>query len=261
MPRKRNKSGGNDFSGESLAGVDFSNHDLTEANFSECALTGCDFRNAEADASSFAGASLTGCDFRNSTIRESTFEGAVLAGCDFRNADLTDSDFTDADLTGCDFRNADTSGCTGLDLTTSETTGVNIRGGSSGFSFSGQRVVMHGATIGGNIVGGHIVGDNIVFGGSLIELGWIRFEAGSRRSEYSGHSISSMGGGDGDIDTRIVDIGFGHAVVRAESIGANRVRVSVRTADSERTGQPWETILEAGQSLEVLGGTLYNQLG
>jgi hypothetical protein len=70
-----------------------------------------------------------------------------------------------------------------------------------------------------------------------------------------------MGGGDGDIDTRIVDIGFGHAVVRAESIGANRVRVSVRTADSERTGQPWETILEAGQSLEVLGGTLYNQLG
>lgn len=253
MPRKRRDTAAGDYSGQSLSGVDFSNEDLSGSNFSGCSISGCDFSNADVEKSSFDGSALTGCDFSNADLQESSFVGARLSGCDFGNADLDDADFTDARVTGCDFRNASTDGCTGLDLPKSSGRGVTVSGVSGG-----------GITIGNSgvsFVGGSIIGDGFVIGGSRIDMGWLRYESGSKRGSIESPSIIASGTEYDDLDTRLVDLRFTHALVRAECIGGRRIRVSLRTAESNETGEPWETTLEEGESIEILGGTLYNQLG
>jgi uncharacterized protein YjbI with pentapeptide repeats len=272
MARRKRGKGSGDFSGQSLTGVDFSNHELADSDFSGASLSGCDFSNAELERSTFKGASLSGVDFSHADLENSDFTGASLTGCDFSNADLEDSDFQGARVTGCDFDNADTDGCTGLEVVNRSTRGVTIIGGgvrqsghvvnsvtgwTSGRVQQSGHVVnsVTGWTSGG--VGGRANFSGITVGGSLIDLGWLRFESdGSIESP----SVSSLGGHHGEIDGRLADFVFTEWLLRAESIGGGKIRLSARNAESDESGEFWEIILGKSESVEVLGGTLYNEL-
>ena len=105
----------NDYSGQSLAGLDFSNFELENADFSGSSLTGVDFTNAELEESNFQGTSLTGCDFTNSDLSEADFRKSTLTRCDFTNCDLDGANFDGTSLTGCDFTNAEIDEAIGLD--------------------------------------------------------------------------------------------------------------------------------------------------
>lgn len=272
MARRKRGKGSGDFSGQSLTAVDFSNHQLTDSDFSGASLSGCDFSNAELERSTFKGASLSGCDFSNADLENSDFAGASLTGCDFSNADLEDSDFQGARVTGCDFDNADTEGCKGLEVPNKSTRGATIIGG--GVRQSGHVVNnVTGWTSGRVQQSGHVVNSvtgwtsgrvgvgasfsGITVGGSLIDLGWLRFECdGSTENP----SVSSIGGHHGVIDGRLADFVFSEWLLRAESIGGGKIRVSARNGESDQSGEFWEITLERSESLEVLGGTLYNEL-
>jgi len=290
MARRKRGKGSGDFSGQSLTGVDFSNHELADSDFSGASLSGCDFSNAELERSTFKGASLSGCDFSNADLENSDFAEASLTGCDFSNADLEDSDFQGARVTGCDFDNADTEGCKGLEVPNKSTRGATIIGGGvrqsghvvnsvTGWTSGGVRQSGHvvnsvtGWTSGRVQQSGHVVNgvtgwtsgrvgggasfSGITVGGSLIDLGWLRFECdGSTENP----SVSSIGGHHGVIDGRLADFVFSEWLLRAESIGGGKIRVSARNGESDQSGEFWEITLERSESVEVLGGTLYNEL-
>ena len=96
-------------------------------------------------------------------------------------------------------------------------------------------------------------------GQSIIEFGWLRFESNGEVPSES-PSINSWGAHHGEIDARLVDFGFEEWLLRAESIGGGRIRLSARNSESAQSGEFWEVTLERGQSVKVLGGTVYNQL-
>jgi len=296
MARRKRGKGSGDFSGQSLTGVDFSNHELADSDFSGASLSGCDFSNAELERSTFKGASLSGVDFSNADLENSDFTGASLTGCNFSNADLEDSDFQGARVTGCDFENADTDGCKGLEVLNKSTRGVTIIGGgvrqsghvvNSVTGWTSGRVQQSGHVVNsvtgwtsGRVGGTGRVGasgasfdavfDNafatigrainvsgITMGGSLIDLGWLRFESdGSTENP----SVNSIGGHHGEIDGRLADFVFTEWLLRAESIGGGKIRLSARNAESDESGEFWEIILGKSESVEILGGTLYNEL-
>lgn len=83
---------GCDFSGQNLAGHDFSNQRMTGADFSHANLQNARFRGSE----------LTGSDFSGSNLRNADFTNARLNGCDMSHADLTGAVFTGAKIVGCD---------------------------------------------------------------------------------------------------------------------------------------------------------------
>ena len=272
MARRKRGRGSGDFSGQSLTGVDFSNHELADFDFSGASLSGCDFSNAELERSTFKGASLSGCDFSNADLENSDFAEASLTGCDFSNADLEDSDFQGARVTGCDFDNADTEGCKGLEVPNKSTRGATIIGGgvrqsghvvNSVTGWMSGRVQQSGHVVNSvtgwtsGRVGGGASFSGISVGGSLIDLGWLRFECdGSTENP----SVSSIGGHHGVIDGRLADFVFSEWLLRAESIGGGKIRVSARNSESDQSGEFWEITLERSESVEVLGGTLYNEL-
>lgn len=278
MARRKRGKGSGDFSGQSLTGVDFSNHELADSDFSGASLSGCDFSNAELERSTFKGASLSGVDFSNADLENSDFTGASLTGCDFSNADLEDSDFQGARVTGCDFENADTDGCKCLEVPNKSTRGVTIIGGgvrqsghvvnsvtgwTSGRVGGAGRAGVSGASFDAIFdnafatIGRAINVSGTSMGGSLIDLGWLRFESdGSIESP----SVSSLGGHHGEIDGRLADFVFTEWLLRAESIGGGKIRLSARNAESDESGEFWEIILGKSESVEVLGGTLYNEL-
>ena len=278
MARRKRGKGSGDFSGQSLTGVDFSNHELADSDFSGASLSGCDFSNAELERSTFKGASLSGVDFSNADLENSDFTGASLTGCDFSNADLEDSDFQGARVTGCDFENADTDGCKGLGVPNKSTRGVTIIGG--GVRQSGHVVNSVTGWTSGRVGGAGRAGANgasfdavfdnafatigrainvsgISMGGSLIDLGWLRFESDG---SIENPSVSSLGGHHGEIDGRLADFVFTEWLLRAESIGGGKIRLSARNAESDESGEFWEIILGKSESVEVLGGTLFNEL-
>jgi uncharacterized protein YjbI with pentapeptide repeats len=116
--------------GNDLAGWDFSNQNLTGANFHEVAdLTGADFTGADIGGSFFSGVTAAGFssqqlastatylnndlasvrlsqnDFIGWDFSGQNLDGAYMADCDFTSADLTDAiingaDFTDARADG-----------------------------------------------------------------------------------------------------------------------------------------------------------------
>jgi len=278
MARRKRGKGSGDFSGQSLTGVDFSNHELADSDFSGASLSGCDFSNAELERSTFKGASLSGVDFSNADLENSDFTGASLTGCNFSNADLEDSDFQGARVTGCDFENADTDRCKGLEVPNKSTRGVTIIGGgvrqsghvvnsvtgwTSGRVGGTGRVGASGASFDAVFdnafatIGRAINVSGITLGGSLIDLGWLRFESdGSTENP----SVNSIGGHHGEIDGRLADFVFTEWLLRAESIGGGKIRLSARNAESDESGEFWEIVLGKSESVEVLGGTLYNEL-
>lgn len=278
MARRKKGKGSGDFSGQSLTGVDFSNHELADSDFSGASLAGCDFSNAELERSTFIGASLSGVDFSNSDLDNSNFAGASLTGCDFSNADLENSDFEGARITGCNFDNADTDGCKGLEVSKKSTRGVTIIGGGvrqsghvvnsvtgwkSGKVGRAGRAGISGASFDAVFdnafatIGRAINVSGITVGGSLIDLGWLRFESDGTTENPS---VSSIGGHHGEIDGRLADFSFSEWLLRAESIGGGKIRLSARNAESDESGEFWEIVLGKSESVEVLGGTLYNEL-
>lgn len=195
-----------------------------------------------------------GVDFTNADLENSDFTGASLTGCDFSNADLEDSNFEGARITGCDFDNADIDGCKGLEVPNKSTRGVAIIG--AGVQQSGHVVNSITGWASGSI-GRAATFSGFTVGGSLIDLGWLRFESdGSTENP----SVSSIGGHHGEIDGRLADFVFTEWLLRAESIGGGKVRLSARSAESNQSGEFWEVILAKSEVVEVLGGTLYNDL-
>lgn len=278
MARHTKRTKRRDFSGQSFNGADFSNQDLRYADFSQTSFAGCDFSNSELEHSSFAGASLTGVDFSNTSLDESDFIGASLSGCDFSNAALESADFSNARVSGCVFDNADTDGCIGLEGSASagrastaigrhlvqqsgHVVNVNTMGSSGRQGRSGAITTSLGAVFGNAFaaIGQTNNWMDVTVGGSIIDLGWLRFETSGDIPGES-PSISSTGSHHGNIDARIADFGFSEWLLRAESIGGGNVRLSARNSESEATGEFWEIILQRGESVEVLGGTVYNQL-
>lgn len=273
--RKKNRSqGGNDYSGQSFVGADFSNTDLDGADFSSCSLTGVDFSNAELNQSNFQSASITGCDFSNTNLCEADFQSASLTGCDFSNSDIDGATFDGVSMTGCDFSNVDVELATGLEFLTETSEDID-----QSFSFVAQDSV-GGTVIFGDQVGGHdwsigkgakgaffsgdvSIGNSIVGsrgsmsirsanGSSISDLGWVRIT-----SNGGGTGVSSFGGlrsNNGQyLDTRAADIRVGNGILRMEVIGAGRIRCSIRDVNSHVTGEINEQILEPGQSIDIVG--------
>jgi hypothetical protein len=50
------------------------------------------------------------------------------------------------------------------------------------------------------------------------------------------------------LDTRVIDVLFFDALLRIESLGSGRARLSLRTAAMQQTGQTNEVILSRGQT-------------
>ncbi len=274
--KKKNRNQvGNDYSGQSFVGADFSNSDLDGADFSSCSLTGVDFSNAELNQSNFQSASITGCDFSNTNLCEADFQSASLTGCDFSNSDINGASFDGVSMTGCDFSNVDVEQATGLEFLTEETefadqsfdvvnTGSisNISDGAvifgdqiGGDDWSiGKRAFVSGGVLIGNSIGGSGGSMSIrsVNGTSITDLGWVRIT-----SEGGGTGVSSFGGlrsNNGQhLDTRAADIRIGNGILRMEVIGAGRIRCSIRDVNSHVTGEINEQILEAGQNIDIYG--------
>ena len=270
--RKKNRNqGGNDYSGQSFVGADFSNSDLDGSDFSSCSLTGVDFSNAELNQSNFQSASITGCDFSNTNLCEADFQSASLTGCDFSNSDIDGATFDGVSMTGCDFANVDVEQASGLEFLT-ETS----EDSDQSFSFVAQDssggTVIFGDQVGGDdwsvgkgafFSGGVSIGNSIVGsrgsmssrsanGTSITDLGWVRIT-----SEGGGTGVSSFGGlrsNSGQyLDTRAADIRIGNGLLRIEVIGAGRIRCSIRDVNSHVTGEINEQILEAGHNIDIFG--------
>ena len=270
--RKKNRSqGGNDYSGQSFVGADFSNADLDGADFSSCSLTGVDFSNAELNQSNFQSASITGFDFSNTNLCEADFQSASLTGCDFSNSDIDGATFDAVSMTGCDFSNVDVEQATGLEFFT-ETSEDSDQSFSFVAQDSGGGTVIFVDQVGGDdwsvgkgafVAGDVSIGNSIVGSGgsmsirsvngtSITDLGWVRIT-----SEGGSTGVSSFGGlrsNNGQyLDTRAADIRIGNGFLRMEVIGAGRLRCSIYDWNSHVTGEINEQILEPGQSIDIVG--------
>jgi hypothetical protein len=68
--------------------TDFSNRDLTHADFRGCTLVNCNFDSSDLSYATFEGANCHGSTFRQSNLYHTSFKDAVTAHCsmDPRNA-------------------------------------------------------------------------------------------------------------------------------------------------------------------------------
>ena len=96
--------------------------------------------------------------------------------------------------------------------------------------------------------------------GRTIDFGWIRLETPPNDTGIVGPVVSHFGQFDGWIDTRIVDFDFMSEILRAESIGGGRIRVSIRNEESAVNGLSLESILEPGEQISAGDSTLFNLL-
>ncbi len=99
-----------DFSNEDLTGANFSGASLYEVDFSGADLTGADLSDVHTINSSFQGANLTGANLSGANLYQKYLVGAILRNAILKNADLFEADLTGADLTGADLTGADLSG-------------------------------------------------------------------------------------------------------------------------------------------------------
>lgn len=252
--RRRGQQGG--FAGQAFTGIDFSDRDLSDSDFSESTLTGCDFCDVNLQGSSFAGGSLTGCDFSNADLSGADFRGASFTGCDFSNCDVSDADFEDADITGCDFSNVELGSANGLDHLF-EDGDVNIDGDSgsvvvsqSGHVFGDNFGSVSGIVTSGSFFGGINAGvvSNVVIGNGSLQLnnGWVSISARNATGGVSqSGALRTINGV--QLDTRVIDVLFFDALLRIESLGGGRVRLSLRTAAMQQSGQINEITLARGQ--------------
>ena len=208
---------------------------------------------------SYANQALTGLSLANLKLTSFDFTNASLTGCDFANADITESDFTNASLTGCDFTNADITDCTGLTSDQLQTSIDTVNSRRRQVMFNSSRSFDSSAVSVGNmsfqsqsfITGTH-------FEQSSLNFGWLHCECDGSNGIQQ---VSQFGQYDGVLDSRVVDFRYEDDwLVRAESIGGLKVRVSARNAESEGTGDFWEVILELDESINLFGMTITNQI-
>lgn len=256
MAKKRRRGQQAGLSGQAFAGIDFSDRDLSDSDFSESTLTGCDFCDANLQGASFAGGSLTGCDFSNADLSGTDFRGASLTGCDFSSCDVSDADFEDADITGCDFSNVELGSANGLDdLFKDGDESLDSDSGSvvvtqSGHVFGDNFGSVSGIVTSGSFFGGINAGavSNVVIGNGGVQLnnGWVSISARNATGGVSqSGALRTINGI--QLDTRVIDVLFFDALLRIESLGGGRVRLSLRTAAMQKSGQTNEVILARGQ--------------
>ena len=89
------------FSGQNLIGVEFTNVDLKKSNFSNADLRGGVF-----NGTLLQGANLHGADFSEGIAYLADFKGADLSDAILEKAMLLRSKFDDVDITGADFTDA-----------------------------------------------------------------------------------------------------------------------------------------------------------
>jgi hypothetical protein len=255
MARKRRRGQQGGFSRQSFTGIDFSNRELSNSDFSESTLTGCDFCNSELQGASFAGGSLTGCDFSNADLSGANLQGASLTGCDFSSSDVSEADFDGADITGCDFSNVDLESAIGLGQLF-EDGGIAIDGDAGSVVVTQSGHIFGGNEISGNVFTGGVVAgvnagvvSNLVVGNGGVRLnnGWVSVSVRNATSGVSqSGALRTINGV--QLDTRVIDVLFFDALLRIESLGGGRARLSLRTAAMQQSGQTNEVILARGQT-------------
>ena len=103
--------------GVDLSESDFSNLNITGAEFINVDLTSSTFSDSHLISVKFEGCDLTSVDFTRANLIECSFNESVLNGTDFSYATLDYCNFSDADLAGSIFQSAD---LTNSDLSMSE---------------------------------------------------------------------------------------------------------------------------------------------
>jgi len=93
-----------DLSKASLSGANLFDVNALRANFTSAGLANCDFSDANLLNTDFtdarlARANLSGADLGSSTLTRAKLNGATLSGADLGSDELTDADLTDATLT------------------------------------------------------------------------------------------------------------------------------------------------------------------
>ncbi len=94
QPANRARAGAN-FTEEDLSGADFSGCDLGGADFTDAILTGANFSNANLSEADFTGATLD-----TANLREANLTGAKFDGADLTKADLSAANLSQASLAG-----------------------------------------------------------------------------------------------------------------------------------------------------------------
>lgn len=230
-----------------LQNRDFSGTDLEELDFSEHSITDCDFTGASLCDVTFVRSRLSDCDFTGADLSGCDFTAASLESCDFTGANLLECVFTDVTWNDCDFTDAELSECVDIEFDDDDEDRelMTVRGGiAGGISITGPA----------SFISTHTNSRT----GSVTDLGWIRLECPPLQGEFIGPSVSISGQIDAHFDTRTADFYFAGLVLRAESMGGGRIRLSFRNEDAASTGNVPEVILEADHFMEFDFGTVSN---
>jgi uncharacterized protein YjbI with pentapeptide repeats len=118
---------GQDLSGCTFDGDDFSQANLNGANLSSSTLMDCDFSGANLNNADLSKVNNNGkvgkdrgvnCDFTFANLRGADLTGADLSGCKFTGANLANADLTHADLSNSNFMGANFQNAVGLTTVT-----------------------------------------------------------------------------------------------------------------------------------------------
>lgn len=93
-----------DLAGSYLYPVNFSNADLSHADFRAAVLIDCDFSGARLFKADFRGALLRDCNLVGANLSRARFERATLQFCDLRDSDIMRTVFSLARFRGVDLR-------------------------------------------------------------------------------------------------------------------------------------------------------------
>ena len=97
--RKRKRiGGGEDFSGQNLAGSKHAGENFRNADFSGADLRDADFKGANMEGADFSSADLSGADLSGAILNQAVFSGATLRGTNFTGAKMNGVTLKDADI-------------------------------------------------------------------------------------------------------------------------------------------------------------------
>jgi len=116
-----------DFQGMDLstAKVDFSNKDLSGANFEGANLSGVAFKDSTLSNVNFTNAKLSKASFKNCDLSNTQFTNAILKHAQFKQVNFENTHFTETDLSHADLTDANLNGA---QFTRTKMVGANLRG-------------------------------------------------------------------------------------------------------------------------------------
>lgn len=103
-----------DFSNRDLSGADFRGANLARACFRGTHLAGADFYGASLEEANFADAWLSRAQFSGANLRRANVSGAYLFGANLVGVEAVDADFSNAYLEQANLTEIDLSGARGL---------------------------------------------------------------------------------------------------------------------------------------------------